>query len=273
MGKKGSNTIKHDSNGRKQNHVNAKSMLKLEHIKNLAVWASGETFIPSLGCFFGMSLAASSQALGLPPDPTFVPCQRCESVLQPGYNCTIRVEKSNPKARHRSKTSRCSPQNHVVYTCHFCSHRNLKRGTPKGHMKEICPQKPKPLTHKKSSESKTVTSSNGDHDIMLGGSVETAGDPSTPSSMRVDITLVDSKRKRRNWSGGLKKKPVRSECASTTMTTTTTTTTDGNHKTTIDTGGSKRKRKSWTSLKHIAESNEHDGHSRKFSNVVVPFFV
>ncbi|CAH9077891.1 unnamed protein product, partial [Cuscuta europaea] len=109
-------------------------------------------------------------------------------------------------------------------------------------MKEICPQKPKPLTQKKSFESKTVTSSNGDHDIMLGRFVETAGDPTTPSSMRVDITLWDSKRKRRNWSGGLKKKPVRSECASTTTTTTTTTTTYSNHKTTIDTGGSKRKR-------------------------------
>nr|GLL44910.1 uncharacterized protein LOC109166698 [Ipomoea trifida]GMD76391.1 uncharacterized protein LOC109166698 [Ipomoea batatas]GMD81080.1 uncharacterized protein LOC109166698 [Ipomoea batatas] len=50
--------------GNKQSHVNAKLMLKLEHIKNLAVWASGEASIPSLGAFFGNRLAASSEALG-----------------------------------------------------------------------------------------------------------------------------------------------------------------------------------------------------------------
>lgn len=31
----------------------------------------------------------------------------------------------------------------MVYKCHFFSRRNLKRGTPEGHVKETCPLKAK----------------------------------------------------------------------------------------------------------------------------------
>lgn len=72
----GSITPRQKQKGNKQNHVNAKLMMKLEHIQNLAVWASGEASIPSLGAFFGQRFAASSEALGLPPDPSLLSCQR-----------------------------------------------------------------------------------------------------------------------------------------------------------------------------------------------------
>ncbi|KAM3396803.1 hypothetical protein P3S68_000315 [Capsicum galapagoense] len=59
----GSITLREELGGKKkQIHVNVKSMLKLEHIKNLATWASGETSIPSLGAFFGQRLAASTES-------------------------------------------------------------------------------------------------------------------------------------------------------------------------------------------------------------------
>ncbi|MFS7923876.1 hypothetical protein Hanom_Chr03g00266041 [Helianthus anomalus] len=67
-------TIREASTGKK--HTNAKSSLKLQHIKNLAVWASRDGAIPSLGAFFGHHLAASSEAFGAPVDPSLFTCQR-----------------------------------------------------------------------------------------------------------------------------------------------------------------------------------------------------
>ncbi|KAI7743100.1 hypothetical protein M8C21_013594 [Ambrosia artemisiifolia] len=120
-------TIREASTGKK--HTNTKSSLKLQHIKNLAVWASRDAAIPSLGAFFGHHLAASSQACGVPVDPSLFTCQRCESILHPGYNCTIRIEKNKSNALRKGKKTTTHPQNNIVYTCHFCSHRNMKRGT------------------------------------------------------------------------------------------------------------------------------------------------
>nr|GMD73455.1 uncharacterized protein LOC109166698 [Ipomoea batatas] len=101
----GSITPRQKPKGNKQSHVNAKLMLKLEHIKNLAVWASGEASIPSLGAFFGNRLAASSEALGLPPEPSLFSCQNCESVLQPGYNCLL-FELRRMMQRHDARITR-----------------------------------------------------------------------------------------------------------------------------------------------------------------------
>lgn len=55
---------------------NPKSMLKLQHLQKLAVWAAGEGSIPSLGAFFGRRLAAIGESLGVPPDASLVSCQR-----------------------------------------------------------------------------------------------------------------------------------------------------------------------------------------------------
>ncbi|PHU05638.1 hypothetical protein BC332_26460 [Capsicum chinense] len=127
---------------KKETHVNAKSILKLEHIKNLATWVSGEASIPSLGAFFGQKLAASAESLGVLTDPSLFTCQRCESILQAGYNRTTWIAKNKRKARRKRMTSGIPPENYVVYECHFCSHRNLKRATPRGYMKDLYPAKP-----------------------------------------------------------------------------------------------------------------------------------
>ncbi|CAI9109794.1 OLC1v1009696C1 [Oldenlandia corymbosa var. corymbosa] len=133
-------TSREQSTGKKNGGVNIKSMLKIDHLKSLSTWASSEVCIPSLGAFFGQRLATTAEALGVPPDPSLFPCQRCESLLQPGCSCTVRVVKIKAKAKRKN---RLCTQNSVVYKCHFCSHENRKRGTPKGHMKKLCPPKPK----------------------------------------------------------------------------------------------------------------------------------
>ncbi|VVA40679.1 PREDICTED: RNase P [Prunus dulcis] len=157
-------SLREELTGKKQTKgpaVNAKSALKLEHLQRLAVWAGGEASVPSLGAFFAHTLASAQEALGVPPDPSLFTCQRCETILQPGLNCTVRIEKNRSKKRRKSKKPTSFSQNNVVYTCHFCSHRNLKRGTPHGHMKVICPTKTKTtskLKHAKSISQKSVSS-------------------------------------------------------------------------------------------------------------------
>ncbi|XVF10609.1 hypothetical protein REPUB_Repub07fG0197300 [Reevesia pubescens] len=131
-------SLREEASGKKQTKggsTNVKAVLKHEHLQNLAIWASGEASIPSLASFFGHRLAADGEASAIPPDPSFFPCQRCETILQSGFNWTVRIEKNQAKARHRHKKPHILTQNSVVYNCHICSHRNLKRVTPKGHMK------------------------------------------------------------------------------------------------------------------------------------------
>ncbi|KAL6280390.1 hypothetical protein ACE6H2_017271 [Prunus campanulata] len=149
-------SLREELTGKKQTKgpaVNAKSALKLEHLQRLAVWAGGEASVPSLGAFFAHTLASAQEALGVPPDPSLFTCQRCETILQPGLNCTVRIEKNRSKKRRKSKKPTSFSQNNVVYTCHFCSHRNLKRGTPHGHMKVICPTKTKTTSKLKPAKS------------------------------------------------------------------------------------------------------------------------
>ncbi|CAL5430103.1 unnamed protein product [Camellia sinensis] len=256
MGKKGANkkapnltsrsqasiTLREESSGKKQPNVNGKSMLKLAR------------------AFFGHQLAALGESLGSSPNASLFPCQRCESILQPGYNCTVRIEKNTTKARHRGKSSNISTQNSVVYKCHFCSHRNLKRGTPQGHMREICPPKAKPSFKLEPSCSTVIKSvkleegATGNKEVKrvdeIASPAITTDDPvidspapATPS-VRTGPTLLEAKRRKRNRSGA--KKAAESESNSTTTVAENSVS-----------AANKRKRKSWTSLKEIAESSEH----------------
>ncbi|XP_026659863.2 uncharacterized protein LOC103705547 [Phoenix dactylifera] len=129
------NTTLRDENTGKKN-VDINSVLKMQHVQRLGTWAGGEARIPPLGAFFGACLAAEAEASGIPLDHSTFLCQRCETVLQPGFNCTIRIEKCVNKGRWHKKASVLC-KNSVVYTCHFCSHRNLKWGTAEGHMKNL----------------------------------------------------------------------------------------------------------------------------------------
>ena len=192
---------------------------------------------------------------------------RCETILQPGFKCTIRIEKNRANARRRSKkpTNFTFTQNNVVYTCHFCSHRNVKRGTSRGHMKGICPPKTKTSLNLKAAKSisqKFVTpkkSTAGEDKVSKSNEITSsaiAEEIATPMVKPI-ITLLDSKRKMRNKSASKKRSepenspaPVDAEnCASTT---------------------NKRRRKSWTSLKELAEKSEQKEY---ISDPSIPFFM
>lgn len=69
-------TLREESLGKKQTNVSAKSMLKVQHLKNLAKWASVEASVPSLGAFFGHRLADCMEGLGIPADPALFTCER-----------------------------------------------------------------------------------------------------------------------------------------------------------------------------------------------------
>ncbi|KAL8196242.1 hypothetical protein R6Q57_025242 [Mikania cordata] len=301
MGKKGSSkkgpattsgpqmsiTMREASTGKKQ--TNVKSALKLQHIKNLALWASRDANIPSLGAYFGHRLAASSEAFGALLDRSLFICQRCESILHPDYNCTIRTKKNKKNARHKGKKITNRPQNNTVYTCHFCSHRNMKRGNP------INTSQPKVKPSPKSNNlktSNTVSSSGMTKDNIIakaiaaplgstsdephGGKMDiveinqalkvkdksfdtlevkdgsNASGPATPLTATT-LTLLESKMKRRNRSGS--KKKVTPEAENSPI---------------AEKSSNRRKRKSWTSLKEIAEQNENEKR-KKLMDLIVPF--
>ncbi|CAL1407158.1 unnamed protein product [Linum trigynum] len=250
----------------------SKAMLKLDHLQRLALWAGAEASIPSLGAFFGRQFATAAETLGVPPDPSLFPCQRCETILQPGFNCTIRIEKNRRKAAKRggkSKINQTPPQNYVIYTCHFCSFRNQKRGTSKGHVKSICPPTPKPnprlnkpdasainpITPVKeaTTSGKKVSEAMKVDDVALAAIPEdspmAAGSPRTPLDTSAGpIPLLEALRKKRNRSKS-KKKPEESETGSAAAAASTDPETNAG-------GSRKKRRKSWTSLTDITVNND-----------------
>ncbi|KAE8676355.1 Bromo-adjacent domain-containing protein [Hibiscus syriacus] len=254
-------SLREEATGKKQTKgggsTNVKSALKHEHLQNLAVWACGEASIPSLASFFGHGLATDGEASAIPQDPSLFPCQRCETILQPGFNCTVRIEKNRANARHRRKKPHISTQNTVVYNCHFCLHRNLKRGTPEGHMKEIYPPKLKTLSSTpkvvKSRNLKPIISSGEEtskddiDEIIVTRSPAVAGveNPNTDALVSPirDRTLLDLKKRNRNKSRS--KKPVAHENNPMTP----------DVEKTVGASG-KRRRKSWMSLSEIVASKD-----------------
>ncbi|XP_052210889.1 uncharacterized protein LOC127813784 isoform X2 [Diospyros lotus] len=287
MGKRGSNkkatnppafaslTLREESRGKRQTSVNPKLMLKLEHVQNLAVWAASKASIPSLAALFGHQLATLREATGSAPDPSLFSCRRCGSILQPGYNCTVRIEKNTSKARHRRKRPIVPTQNNVVNRCHFCSYPNMLRGTPRRHMKEICPPKPKakPSLKQEPPRSAVLKPVNSEGVGMGNLEIEKMDDIASPAMtnddhimissttplIKMHATLLDSKRRKRNRSGS--KKVAESE-SNPDM---------ADAEQSVSTS-SKRKRKSWTSLKEIAEDNGRDS-SRNLAHLRVPFFL
>lgn len=264
-------TLREVSNGKQQKPLSVKSMLKFDHIKNLALWAGVEASIPSLSAFFGHRLAATVEALDVPPDPSLFSCQRCESILRPGYNCTARIQKNKTKVQQRRKKSNLRMKNSVIYRCHACSHQNLMRGTPQGYMKELCPPKiklidrsdPMKLTIEMDSKPAIITESRDANVKMDAITPEIEEDapsihaPTTPTTS--GITLLDSKRRKRNRPGA--KKAAESGSSSVVV--------DAENSTSAS---NKRKRKSWTSLKEIAERNEQ-GHRHGISKLAIPFVL
>lgn len=263
-------SLREEASGRKQSH-NPKSLLKLKHLQNLAEWATGEASGPSLGAFFGCCFAEFGEALGIRPDPSLFPCQRCETLLRPGFNCSVRIEKNLAKRRHRRGKTHPPTQNNVVYTCNFCSHRNLRRGTPKGHLREICPPKTNlpsklktgnPSAQRSDDAEKSNTNEVEDLEAIETPSPSTGninGSLTNNNQATSGAKLLDSKRSKRKKVGpkGLNDQtlvgsaPIDARNASGTST-------------------SKKKRKSWTTLKEIAKSEELERNQR-FQKLPIPF--
>ncbi|CAL0320411.1 unnamed protein product [Lupinus luteus] len=243
--------------------TSAKSMLRFNHLKNLALWATKDTPLPSFAAFYGNQLATLGESLGLSNDPSFITCQRCETVLHPGLNSTVRIEKNRSKVKHKCKLPGNKVQNNVVYKCHFCLHQNLKRGTPKGHVKGLCPPKPKsnpksslkskPIKQEPSKLENNIISKDEVNETDVLASQVVAKDttyihdsPATPSSIGIPTpTLLEGSKRRKN---------ATSKKATETVGT-----------------SSKRRRKSWTSLKEIAQRNELD--KNRVANLTIPFFL
>ena len=171
----------------------------------------------------------------------------------------------------------------MVYKCYLCSHWNLRRGTPKGHTKEICPSKAKAslksepakcrlqkctslekVTRGKDDTYKTdelaspaLARENPTTNGPVTPLVPTADGPMTPL-VSSGSTLLEARRRKRNRSA--LKKPAGPE----------------NNSTPIDVektvSSNKRRRKSWTSLKEIAESTEYVS-SRNITNLAIPLFT
>ncbi|XP_008784064.2 uncharacterized protein LOC103703120 isoform X7 [Phoenix dactylifera] len=157
MGHQGA-TIREESTGKKC--FNVRSILRLKHLQKMATWTGKEAPVRPLSAFFGRLLAAHAEAAGAPLDPFLFPCERCETILQPGYNCTVRIDKNEIKA---------STQNNIIYKCHFCSHRNLKGGTPTGHVKELLATKPRCISISQPRRSTDKKAGNGMKDSLAKG--------------------------------------------------------------------------------------------------------
>ncbi|KAF5203127.1 RNase P Rpr2/Rpp21 subunit domain protein [Thalictrum thalictroides] len=130
-----------------------KSVLLMQHLQNLALWAGGHASMSSYAAFLGNLLATCGEATG-DVNPLITVFHKCEAILQPGFNCTVRIETNGAKVRRRRNKLYHPTKNVVIYTCHFCSFRNMKKGTPKYHMKEIFASKVKSDTEVGSSSTK-----------------------------------------------------------------------------------------------------------------------
>ncbi|XP_010934777.1 uncharacterized protein [Elaeis guineensis] len=277
-------TLREENTGKK--NVDKNSILKMQHLQRLATWAGGEARIPPLGAFLGACLAAEAEASGIPLDHSTFVCQRCETVLQPGFNCTIRIEKRVNKGRWRKKAY-VPCKNSVVYTCHFCSHRNVKWGTAEGHMKNLTASRRSQDSD--SNQQCSTDRAHGNSENVLAAKHEVRQDvrEEIPSKLepvselksitpgRAAVTgeilakcpvnplgkVVNTSQRKRKVSDSLPNKlPV-----------------GGNHSAITDSGkgtggSSKRRRKAWSSLKEISEKSELEN-AKNLSNFAIPFHI
>ncbi|KAJ8770353.1 hypothetical protein K2173_014964 [Erythroxylum novogranatense] len=262
-------TLRQESSGKVQPNVvarNAKSFLKLDHLQKLAVWASEEASIPPLSVFFGRQFAATAESMGDPPDPSLFSCQKCETILQPGFNCTVRIKKTRLKERSKSNRPITLAKNSVVYECHFCSHQNRKRGTSKCYMKDICPSKikvkpTKPIPQKCTEDTGVQDEIAMKEDTTLPaipGDCSIANSPVTPL-VKSGTALLDAKKRNRKRS--VSKKPEESD------TNSVMTASEG-----AASGSRKRKRKPGMSLKEMAASSERES-KQKLVDLTIPFIL
>ncbi|VAI69290.1 unnamed protein product [Triticum turgidum subsp. durum] len=126
-------SLREETSGKTQ--ADPPSLLRVQHLQRLGAWASGEVGVGSIGALLGRRLATNAEAAGIPIGASTFLCQRCESILQPGFNCTIRIKNNKRNGKRRKKSN--PGQNSVVYACHFCGDENLIRGSGKGIVKGL----------------------------------------------------------------------------------------------------------------------------------------
>ncbi|RWW17584.1 hypothetical protein GW17_00018473, partial [Ensete ventricosum] len=248
-------------------------------LTRLATWASKEARVAPLAAFLGERLASKAEASGIPLDPSTLLCERCETILQPGNSCTVRIEKVTNKRRRVNK-SRFPRQNNVIYACHFCSHRNLKPGTAKGCVRALLDAHPG-HTSSKSNSYGPKSEIKGDSGMAIEVLQHTAGSqiPQEPElnsglnssgpdtnaaagsvALKSPVTplmkMINKSNKKRKKANG---------------------STTNNGLATADSGqaiggSSKRRRKGWSSLKEIVESSESKN-DRSINNLSIPFLL
>uniref|UniRef100_A0A0E0MXP8 Uncharacterized protein n=1 Tax=Oryza rufipogon TaxID=4529 RepID=A0A0E0MXP8_ORYRU len=100
-------SLREESSGKTR--ADAASLLRVQHLQRLAAWAGP----PSAPCW-GHASPPTPRRPGYlwPPPPSYA------RVLQPGFNCTIRIKNNKRKAKRRKKLNTC--QNSISYLCHFC---------------------------------------------------------------------------------------------------------------------------------------------------------
>lgn len=197
--------------------------------------------------------------------------RRCETVLRPGHNCIVRIEKNKTKKqKHRQREQLQPPtQNNIVYHCNFCLHKNAKRGTRKSYMKELYSSSSK-------QESNVDLSGKPGGYIMQGVKLpemellltedltpekcsEKAGEK-TPIllSTKKRQHIATCKRGSGNYAGSSKNSASVLSCTSKT-----------------GKGGSSsstKRKKGWTSLKEIAEKEAHYN-TRSSGRLPIPFLL
>ncbi|WOL16308.1 hypothetical protein Cni_G25095 [Canna indica] len=266
-------TLREEKTGPKQ--VDVSSILKVQHLQRLATWASGEARMGPLAAFLGEHLAASAEASRIPLDSTTLLCERCETILQPGINCTIRIEKVNSK-RRCAKKLRLSCQNNVVYTCHFCSHGNIKWGTAKGQVHAL-------LASQKSNscESTNGMKGNSSNEIPLTMELQqNAGSKNSPKpELKPESNATTSEAAVRSISSKspvtrlmkLVNKSNNKKVSDSTPNKVGSNSAIAVSETTIG-GSNKRRRKGWSSLKEIVQINESQK-DKSISNFAIPFQI
>ncbi|WVZ98555.1 hypothetical protein U9M48_043984 [Paspalum notatum var. saurae] len=130
-------SLREETSGR--THVDEASLLRIKHLQRLAAWAGAEAAVGPVGALLGCRLAASAEATGVPLSAANFLCQRCETILKPGFNCTVRIRNKRNKAKRRKKSNCC--QNSISYACHFCGDQNLILGSGKGVVKSLLPSR------------------------------------------------------------------------------------------------------------------------------------
>ncbi|KAL2611417.1 hypothetical protein R1flu_023109 [Riccia fluitans] len=223
-----------------QNSGNQPGFLKVQYLAKVAEWAA--TTVPNLGAFFGQRMAAASEALAIPPPTSYALCQRCETVLQVGENCSVRVSKAPKKWRKsKSKGVDAGVKNAIVYHCHFCKFGNKTPGTAKGHVKTKLSLAAALTQMKKLGSSNPAQQTKG------------AGSSKAPTATHAQSKNLGSNKtssavsEARNAAEAAPATPVgkpRSVMVSSPMTPSSGAEATG--------GGKKRKRKGWSTLKEMA---------------------